>query len=84
MMLGWSDPRFTKQCVTPASHSASKKANDVVYMLGGVAVVVDKVRVVVLLNCRAWCCRRRVKLFPSPLGEAAAGRGFMSDVSPLG
>lgn len=53
IMLGWSDPRFTKQCVTPASHSASKKANDVVYMLGGVAVVVDKVRVVVLLNCRA-------------------------------
>lgn len=53
MMLGWSDPRFTKQCVTPASHSASKKANDVVYMFGGVAVVVDKVRVVVLLNCRA-------------------------------
>ena len=25
---------MTKQCVTPASHSASKKTNDVVYMLG--------------------------------------------------
>jgi len=35
MMLGWSEPRFTKQCVTPASHSASKKAKEVVYMLGG-------------------------------------------------
>lgn len=33
MMLGWSEPRFTKQWVTPASHSASKKANDVVYIL---------------------------------------------------
>jgi hypothetical protein len=32
MMLGWSDPRFTKQCVTPASHSASKKADDAVYV----------------------------------------------------
>lgn len=52
MMLGWSDPRFTKQCVTPASHSASKKANEVVYMLGGVAVVNVWVEVV-LLNCRA-------------------------------
>lgn len=53
MMLGWSDPRFTKQCVTPASHSASKKANDVVYMVGGVTVVVDNVLTEVeLLNCR--------------------------------
>jgi hypothetical protein len=34
MMLGWSEPRFTKTWVTPASHSASKKANDVVYMTG--------------------------------------------------
>jgi len=33
MMLGWSDPRLTKQWVTPASHSASKKANEVVYIL---------------------------------------------------
>ena len=32
MMLGWSEPRFTKQCVTPASHRASKKAKDVVYI----------------------------------------------------
>ncbi len=34
MMLGWSEPKFTKQWVTPASHSASKKANDVVYIFG--------------------------------------------------
>jgi hypothetical protein len=34
MMLGWSDPRLTKQCETPASAMASKKANDVVYMSG--------------------------------------------------
>ena len=45
MMLGWSEPRFTKQWVTPASQRASKKANDVVYILGdngaaGVVVVV--------------------------------------------
>lgn len=32
MILGWSDPRFTKQWVTPALHSASKKADDAVYM----------------------------------------------------
>jgi hypothetical protein len=36
MMLGWSDPRFTKQWVIPASHIASKKANDAVYILGEV------------------------------------------------
>jgi len=34
MMLGWSEPRLTKQWVTPASQMASKKANDVVYILG--------------------------------------------------
>ena len=34
MILGWSDPRLTKQCETPASAMASKKANDVVYILG--------------------------------------------------
>ncbi len=39
MMLGWSEPKFTKQWLTPASHRASKKASDVVYMSGGVAVV---------------------------------------------
>jgi len=59
-------------------------------MLGGVAVV-DNVwaeEEVVLLNCRACCCR--VKLFPSPLGagDEAAGRSFITDeempVSPLG
>lgn len=33
MILGWSEPRLTKQWVTPASHSASKKANDAVYMI---------------------------------------------------
>lgn len=38
MMLGWSEPRLTKTCETPASQRASKKANDVVYMLGGEAV----------------------------------------------
>lgn len=88
MMLGWSDPRFTKQCVTPASHSASKKANDVVYMVGGVTVVVDNVLTEVgLLNCRVCCCRRRVKLFPSTLvccDEVAGRRGFIMPVSPLG
>jgi hypothetical protein len=33
MILGWSDPRFTKQWVTPAPQRASKKANDAVYMV---------------------------------------------------
>jgi len=33
MMLGWSEPRLTKTWVTPASHSDSKKAKDVVYIL---------------------------------------------------
>ena len=32
MILGWSEPKFTKTCVTPALHSASKKANDAVYL----------------------------------------------------
>lgn len=32
--LGWSDPRLTKQWETPAAAMASKKANDVVYILG--------------------------------------------------
>jgi hypothetical protein len=32
-ILGWSEPRLTKQWVMPASHSASKKANEAVYML---------------------------------------------------
>lgn len=36
MMLGWSEPRLTKQWVTPASQMASKKANDAVYILGEV------------------------------------------------
>ena len=35
MMLGWSDPRFTKQCVIPASQIASKKAKEAVYMSPG-------------------------------------------------
>ena len=39
MMLGWSEPRLTKQWVTPASHMASKKANDAVYMLGELLLV---------------------------------------------
>jgi hypothetical protein len=47
MMLGWSDPRFTKQWVTPSSHSASKKANDVVYMLSGLSSEVERERVLV-------------------------------------
>lgn len=38
MMLGWSEPRLTKTWETPASQRASKKAKDVVYMLGGEAV----------------------------------------------
>jgi hypothetical protein len=42
MMLGWSEPRFTKQWETPASHNASKKAKEVVYMLGGLTV--DRLR----------------------------------------
>jgi hypothetical protein len=33
MMLGWSEPRLTKQWVMPASQMASKKANDAVYIL---------------------------------------------------
>lgn len=33
MMLGWSEPRLTKQWDTPASQSAWKKAEDVVYIL---------------------------------------------------
>lgn len=33
MILGWSDPRFTKQWLTPALHSASKKADDAVYIV---------------------------------------------------
>ena len=33
IMLGWSDPRFTKQWVTPASWMASKKAKDAVYIV---------------------------------------------------
>lgn len=32
IILGWSDPKFTKTCVTPALHSASKKANEAVYL----------------------------------------------------
>lgn len=36
MMLGWSEPRLTKQWVMPASQMASKKANDAVYMAGDV------------------------------------------------
>jgi hypothetical protein len=38
MMLGWSDPRLTKQCVMPASQMASKKANDAVYISGDASV----------------------------------------------
>jgi hypothetical protein len=34
MSPGWSDPRLTKQWETPAAATASKKANDVVYILG--------------------------------------------------
>jgi hypothetical protein len=41
MMDGWSDPKLTKQCVTPSSHNASKNANDAVYILP-----VDAARVV--------------------------------------
>lgn len=41
MILGWSEPRFTKQWLTPAAQRASKKANEVVYMLGS---IVDRLR----------------------------------------
>ena len=34
MILGWSEPRLTKQWVTPASQMASKKADEAVYMAG--------------------------------------------------
>jgi hypothetical protein len=43
MILGWSEPRLTKTWDTPASHSASKKANDVVYILGLLALSVARV-----------------------------------------
>lgn len=33
MKLGWSEPRLTKQWVTPASQMASRKALDAVYMV---------------------------------------------------
>jgi hypothetical protein len=36
MILGWSEPKFIKQCVTPASQRASKKAKEAVYMLNDV------------------------------------------------
>ena len=45
MMLGWSEPRLTKTYSTPASHSASKKANEVVYILGLWDVDVEDQRV---------------------------------------
>jgi hypothetical protein len=32
-LTGWSDPRLTKTWATPASHNASKKAKEAVYML---------------------------------------------------
>ena len=32
-ILGWSEPKLTKQFLTPASTRASKKANDVVYLV---------------------------------------------------
>lgn len=47
IMLGWSEPRLTKTCSTPASHSSSKKANDAVYILvspSGCCVSVDAAR----------------------------------------
>ena len=34
MMEGWSEPRLTKTCETPAAKRASKKAKEVVYMSG--------------------------------------------------
>lgn len=37
IMLGWSDPRFTKTWLMPASPRDSKKAKEVVYMPGGEA-----------------------------------------------
>lgn len=37
-ILGWSDPRLTKQWVTPASQRASKKANDAVYLSGSITI----------------------------------------------
>lgn len=43
IILGWSEPRFTKQWVIPASQIASKNANDAVYMLSGSVAMVDEV-----------------------------------------
>jgi hypothetical protein len=34
IILGWSEPKLTKQWVMPASQMASKKAKDAVYILG--------------------------------------------------
>lgn len=34
MMEGWSEPRLTKTCETPALKRASKKAEEVVYIWG--------------------------------------------------
>lgn len=56
IILGWSDPRLTKQWVTPASQIASKKANDVVYILGEFE---DKVLTDAGVCCLDWT---RIKL----------------------
>lgn len=63
MMDGWSEPRLTKTCETPAFQRTSKKAKEVVYMLveeevvswvrGGGWVVEDMVAVVV--SCANGC-----------------------------
>ena len=48
MMLGWSEPRLTKQWVMPASQIASKKAKEAVYMLLGSAAMADDVEAFLL------------------------------------
>ena len=63
MMLGWSEPRLTKQWVMPASQRASKKAYEAVYVSGTAAWVEA---------CLLWTSRETWRREPRAVEGAAA------------
>ena len=64
MMLGWSEPRLTKQWVMPASQMASKKAKEAVYISG----------VVLVEACLLWTSRENWRRGPRAVAGAAGPR----------
>jgi hypothetical protein len=69
ILTGWSEPKLTKTWATPASHNASKKANEAVYMLDvrSVSFYIRMLRATYLGGCY-YACLLAIRVSGEDLG----------------